>query len=347
MSNYNKSIGQGKLGINLIRSFVDENHCYFNEIKQENDVGIDAIIEFTENGENNGKCIAVQIKNGNSYFNKTKTYCKIPIKDHYTYWKNHTLVVYGIVCDCSTNSAYWVSITDYVRKYSSEIESGKIKTISFPIMEINTINKQTFDTLFKRLVYGVVPIFSYEQAMKLSYSKYPIERKIAVDVLSTKYADNVNMWDRLFELLETEADCYVLFYIIKYISYIPHHPDLWGDLNFSKESKNYGAELIKSINCSLIVKMLSLTEESGIERGTIGQSIESIISLVPNNEKLLKNIIDDNASNHIGVDAFLILAYYNSSYVIENKDHYIRIIGDLANTVISFCEEFGYYDLYI
>lgn len=72
MSVYNKSIGTGKLGVNLLKSFIDENECYFHEILQENDVGIDAFIEFTKNGENNGRCIAVQIKTGNSFFNVDK-----------------------------------------------------------------------------------------------------------------------------------------------------------------------------------------------------------------------------------------------------------------------------------
>ena len=50
MSKYNKTIGTGKLGINLIKSFIDENECYMHEILQENDVGIDAFIEFTKDG---------------------------------------------------------------------------------------------------------------------------------------------------------------------------------------------------------------------------------------------------------------------------------------------------------
>ena len=72
MSVYNKKIGIGKQGVNFLRTITDENECYFHEIVQENDVGIDAFIEFTKNGENDGRCIAVQIKTGASFFNVDK-----------------------------------------------------------------------------------------------------------------------------------------------------------------------------------------------------------------------------------------------------------------------------------
>lgn len=93
MSVYNKKVGIGKQSVNFLRTITDENECYFHEIVQENDVGIDAFIEFTKNGENDGRCIAVQIKAGNSFFNADKTMCKIPIGTHYNYWKNHSLQV--------------------------------------------------------------------------------------------------------------------------------------------------------------------------------------------------------------------------------------------------------------
>ncbi len=346
MSKYNKKIGQGKLGVNLIRSFSDENQCYFHEIKQENDVGIDAFIEFTKNGENDGKCIAVQIKNGNSFFNKLKTEAKISIGSHYNYWKNHSLDVYGIVCDYDSNVAYWVCISDYLITNQDKIESGKLKSIKFPLMEFNELNKTTFETIFKRFVYGALPAISYKQALSWTHSKFEIEKIISIKFLAQHYAYNSEIWDRFFEILKTETDSEVLFETIKYFSYIPHHPDLWGSLNFSEESKARGIELIKSIDKQLTKKMLSLIDDGGIARGTIGQCIESVIKLIPNINDILKKIIEENKNCDLGIYAFYILAHYDIKFIISNSEFYINMLGDEAKLVIECYNDNGFFDLY-
>ena len=43
MAMISKTISTGKKGINFVRDVVDNNECFLNEIKQENDVGIDAL----------------------------------------------------------------------------------------------------------------------------------------------------------------------------------------------------------------------------------------------------------------------------------------------------------------
>ena len=59
----------------------------------------------------------VQIKTGAAFFNVDKTICKIPIGTHYKYWKNHSLQVYGIVCDLERKEAFWISITDFIYQH--------------------------------------------------------------------------------------------------------------------------------------------------------------------------------------------------------------------------------------
>ena len=64
----NEKLQIAKQGVNLIRTIADENNCFFHEIQQENDVGIDAIIELSQHNHLTGTNIAVQIKTGNSLF---------------------------------------------------------------------------------------------------------------------------------------------------------------------------------------------------------------------------------------------------------------------------------------
>ena len=346
MSKYNKKIGTGKLGINLIKSFIDENECYLHEILQENDVGIDAFIEFTKDGENNGRCIAVQIKTGDSYFNADKSECRIPINNHYNYWKNHSLAVYGIVCDYEKKQAFWVSITNFIAENKEAIEEGRIKAISFNAMKLNELNSETFGTIFKQLIYRMLPRVTYQQSLELSYSSFLEEKEIAISLLLRTYVDNIKSWDRCLTMLEEESDEKLLFEIIKYFSYIPYHPDLWGDLEYSPETKKYAKDLIQTIDKKTIIKMLNLTEK-GIERGAIGQCIESLISIIPDNKNILIEIISDNYGNYVGINAFLILSYYDPKLVCEKRKYFESILGEISTTVFDFIKEYKDFELYI
>jgi hypothetical protein len=40
----NEKLQVAKQGVNLIHTIVDNNNCFFHEIQQENDVGVDAIM---------------------------------------------------------------------------------------------------------------------------------------------------------------------------------------------------------------------------------------------------------------------------------------------------------------
>lgn len=346
MSKYNKKIGTGKLGINLIKSFVDENECYLHEILQENDVGIDAFIEFTKDGENNGRCIAVQIKTGDSYFNSDKSECRIPIDNHYNYWKNHSLAVYGIVCDYKRKRAFWVSITNFLEENKEAIEDGRIKAISFDVMTLNELNFGTFGTIFKQLIYEILPRVTYKQSLEFLCSPFLKEKVMAVSLLMRKYVDKIESWDRCIAMLKEESDEKLLIEIIKYLSYIPGNPDLWGDLDYSLETKEYAKELIKTVDKKTMIKMFKLTE-NGIERGTIGQCIESLISIIPDNENTLTEIVSENHYNYVGINAFLILSYYNPKLVCEKRKYFESLLGEISTTVFDFIEEFGNFELYI
>lgn len=347
LSKYNKTIGIGKLGINFIKNIVDESECYFHEILQENDVGIDAFIEFTQNGENDGRCIAVQIKNGESYFNKERTICYIPIDNHFQYWMNHSLDVYGIVCDHKERTSFWVSISEYININKTNIASGKIKRICFPVMQINKLDCTTFVKIFRMIVYNSLPMISFEQAVEFSQPSFCKEKEIAIFVLMRKYANLIGSWDICFKMLLEETEPSLLTLIIEHMSYVSYNPDLWGDLDYSPETKDYGKKLIKQLDRTTIVKMLNLISEEEIVRGTIGQCVESLISIILNNENVLIEIINEYYTEFNTLNAFYILAYYNPNLVVKKRQKYEIIFGELASMVIDFIIKFHNYDLYV
>lgn len=61
MPKYSNSSITAKIGINYVRTIVEESGSLFHKIEQENDLGIDGIIEFIQDGTPTNKSIAIQI----------------------------------------------------------------------------------------------------------------------------------------------------------------------------------------------------------------------------------------------------------------------------------------------
>ena len=291
MVKYNDRIKKGKLGVNYVTDIVDRCECYFNKIEQENDIGIDGIIELVEDSLPTGKCIAVQIKTGGSYVNKRKCECRIPIDNHYEYWKNYSMPVYGVVYDLDDNIAYWVDIKKYLVKIKNDIELGKLSDIKYKMKNIHRFDIESFNKYFKSNVMNTLPKVNYEEAMDLLKSENIDEIYIAINVLGRRYADRIETWDKFMNLFKSFTNHNLLEELIFYFSYIPHHGDLCGDLNFSKQSKEYAKKLISELKIEQVIKLLQVIDENGIQRGTIGQCVEAIIASVINSNKILKEII--------------------------------------------------------
>lgn len=347
MVRLNDKIKKGKLGVNYVMDIVDRCDCYFNKIEQENDIGIDATIEFTENKIPTGKCIAVQIKTGESYVNKSKSECIIPIGSHYEYWRDYCLPVYGIVYLSEMNLAYWVDIKNYLNINRDEIESGELNIIKFKMKSTNKFDLDSFNKYFKCDVRKKLPDISYDESMTLISSEHMDEIYIGINSLANKYADRKETWDNLINIFRTSDDNVLITEVVYYLSYIPRHGDLYGDLNFSKESKEYAKNIINGLSNDDIVKLLYTIDENGIERGTIGQCVEAIISSIDNDSKILKEII---------INKELEEEVFNSAVTIlvhNNPDEFISVISNneirknwYVNLILESIEEGIDFDLY-
>ena len=88
MAKRKQNIITSRAGVNFLRNVVENTGSIFNEIHQENDVGIDAIVEFFSDEQPVNKLVAFQVKSGASYYDIKNEECKIPVEDHYDYWIN-------------------------------------------------------------------------------------------------------------------------------------------------------------------------------------------------------------------------------------------------------------------
>lgn len=101
----------GDVGVNLVASIVSDNLKWlFRRNHNESDFGIDGYIDIIEaDGSVSGRCLAVQIKFGDSYL-KAKTdygYTFYGQSKHLNYLLNHPVPVLIVLCDPASRTCYW------------------------------------------------------------------------------------------------------------------------------------------------------------------------------------------------------------------------------------------------
>jgi len=134
-----------KKGINHIKKVVKASDCEFHEVHQENDIGLDAIIELLSNDKSTGKLIAIQVKSGSSYVKTKIQVCKFDISSHYDYWLKHDLDVYGIVYCPEEATAYYLDIKKYLFQYPEN------KVIKIEMIPENEFTYESFNGRIKGL----------------------------------------------------------------------------------------------------------------------------------------------------------------------------------------------------
>lgn len=101
-----------RIGVNATEKiFLTEFDWIFRE-QETVDVGIDALIEQSENGDPKGKFIALQIKTGKSHFHSSKEGLVYYMSNvHYNYWLNFDMPVLLIAHLPNNGKTFWQEIT--------------------------------------------------------------------------------------------------------------------------------------------------------------------------------------------------------------------------------------------
>lgn len=341
MTKYPLTKSISKVGINYVRTIVESKNYIFHEIHQENDVGIDAIIEFVKNEIPTGKCIALQIKSGLSYFDKKKNDCLIPINGHFNYWGNYALPVIGIVYVPLNKTAYWIDIKQYLDNESH--------TIRFRASELNKFDINSFEKLFIPYILGQVPELSFEEAMGFFHSKNHDVVYVGLITLFKKYANGSLVWDEFINYFKKNDIENIPSRLIHILSYIPWHSDLyWYKESLTKESGEYAKQLICKFGKKEIIKLLHfIDEENFISRGSIGQCVEAIISMIPQSDDYLKEIIlDKDLPLNIREGAIAIYAYHKGKDSLITLKEITEVDSWYIPQIIEFIKENGYFNPY-
>lgn len=339
---YKQTNVTSKNGINYIRSIVEGASCLFHKIEQENDLGIDCIIEFTKDEKPMHKSIAGQIKSGDSYYDSKNNQCKIPVDSHYEYWTKYPLPVFGFVVIPQLEQAFFINIKSYLE------DNKGAKMIKFECTRANTIHLKSFKEIFIPMILGDVPTISFEQAISFFDSSKPQESQLGAQVLFRKYKNNQITWDKFLEYLENNSIEDFNLDVIYFIAHIPWHPDIfhYGEVQNS-DVRYYAKEKIRKLSKETVLKLISLINlEEGIVRGSIGQSIEAILSSIDNIEIYLVDfILEKDLELDIKEISSAILAYYQGEESIKSIE---KIVSEshFAQEIIDFLREYKSFNLY-
>lgn len=305
MPTYTRSAVTAKEGINFVRCAVESGGSLFIKIEQENDLGIDALIEFIKDERPLNKQIAIQIKSGASYYTYEANECAFPVGGHREYWSRHPLPVFGLVYVPALRSAYWVDLKRYLKANPSAT------TIRFPATEANQFNTVAFPKLFLPAVVGETPILEIDEAFRLAHSEEPSETYLGLLVLFRRYPNDEAVWDELVQTFIDRPAEEIPPILLYWLAHIPGHGDIFyfGE-TVRPSTRAYAHRLFNRFEVPEIVKFLSfIDDEEQIGRGTLGQSVEAIISSLPNATSLLREIITSaEVQMRVRESAALILA---------------------------------------
>ena len=323
-----------KKGVNFVRTIVEDSECFFHKIEQENDLGIDAIIEFLKNEKPLNKSIAIQIKSGPSYYNSIRQECIFPIDSHRDYWQSYPLPVYGIVYIPELKIGYWIDIKHY-------LDNNKdTNTIRFTGNRVNKFDFDNFNNVFLPRLTNKTPEIPFNVALQLFDSKDINEFTLGSIVLFRRFVNEKVTWERIVDYITKPDNSEISYHLIYYLAHIPWHPDIFytGE-PINEEIKKTVLNRIKSFNREIINRLLNQIDvEEDIARGTIGQSIEAIISKVGNKKAILeKNIIDKNLSIHIRQLSALLYGYYfekeSLNFLDQVNDKELWIIPEIIEQI--------------
>lgn len=292
--------------MNYLRNIIEDTGSIFNEIHGENDVGIDAIVELFSNEQPTNKLVAFQVKSGSSYYDKKKDLCLIPVEDHYDYWVNYPIPVYGLVYIPAIKIGYWVNIKNYFEA------NGKVSVIKYQPKTLNTFNEEYLVKVFSPIVSNELPKISFEEAANLLISEHFDESSIGLTILFKIYANDNRAWDKIFDFFKTRDVNDIPVKITYYLAHIPWHPDIWGHKeSYTEGSKQYAKSKLRLFDKEELVKLISfIDEENLIARGTPGQNVKAITSIIDDiTDKLIKIIEDVELPLHTRAVAALLYAY--------------------------------------
>jgi hypothetical protein len=185
---------------------------------------------------------------------------------------------------------------EYLKKFP------EATVIRYQTSEANRFDSSTFPRLFVPTMLREIPELSLQEALTLFCSSKPDESYLGLIVLFRRHPNVRKVWDEFIQHFIEKHPEDIPPIMIYFLAHIPGHGDIMyiGE-TVTNETRVYGEKLLARFGREEVIKLLRfIDEENFISRGSIGQSVEAIISLIPDNVTILKGILVDES-----IDAFL------------------------------------------
>ncbi|MGE4572451.1 MAG: DUF4365 domain-containing protein [Candidatus Izemoplasmatales bacterium] len=325
------------LGVNYVEKIVNLNDDIMTRIPQENDRGLDIVIEYKDkNGE--FYTFSAQVKSGKSYFNVNNDEISIASDfHHFKYWMNHNLYVILFVYHPETEQCFWLDLTSYVNELE-DTKNFRIKSKSIRILNTETyqdlieyVNDKIGDHkknyLLSKTIRTIISMPNNEKDEKILYS-------------ALNHRNEVFLWITILYKLRTTKDIKVLRFLVMILSYITHNPDIWWNKynTLNEDVKKLAVEELNShFNDEMIIKLLSSFDVDEYLRGQLGQSVFHILELNVNSSLYLLNFIKNkNIDSDLRYKAWILYPTYRINYDEELNNKEIWLDELTKEGVIDF-----------
>jgi hypothetical protein len=144
------------------------------------------------------------------------------------------------------------------------------------------------------LVLNETPTIPHDEAVEFLQSKHANEVQLGILVLFRRYPNEADTWEHLIRFFESTEIDEIPRILIYFFAHVPWHGDIWSrGKGLTEETRATVREKhFSKFGVPEVVKLLGLVdEESGFSRGSIGQSVEALISSLPKCSAFLEEIL--------------------------------------------------------
>jgi hypothetical protein len=345
-------------GINFVRALVERQNSTFQEIDLQNDLGNDAYVEFIVEENATGCCVALQIKSGRSYRIAPARYAFQADRDHFEYWASHTLPVIAVVFDPEVQTAFWTDITEHLRRNPSAMVDGPYTISAEQELSQASFGEFRLHCLRYRDQYSREPNFG--RALESFAARDDVERSFdGLRALFAYHRQQAATWYYLISCLSNYRDHPVLRPLIARLSHIPGHGDIfWSRNNLIDEHVRRSALrfMRERFDRRDAITMLAAIDEIGIERGTIGQCVHTLIDTMADTSLVMESIAIDGSHDELirySAILFAVAAAQSRSrddavIVLDRISSHVREeeLAGLVSWLREQLQQFGFVSMY-
>lgn len=201
----------------------------------------------------------------------------------------------AVIVDPTSNTAAWTDISEYLRQRPSLITDGPFTIAASQRFDAASFADFRSHCLHYRDQYSREPNFG--RALK-SFSDLDDKQRCydGLRALFAYHRQQKAMWFYVVSCLSNFAGHPVLRPLVLCLSHVPGHSDIfWHGRNVIEEDvRKYARKLMqKRFDRRDALTMLSVIDEAGVERGSVGQSVHALVDTIADTQAVMQSIAMD------------------------------------------------------